>query len=218
MPAVFGAATCSPSLFCGDLPPIPLNSDGFNSYANCTQPIDFDSIRRSVATGAVRERGSGNIILASRDPDNPDCVVEIVGSVELGAKNEQSESIRDARGYLGYIVNGEFVRNEKVALNQVFEPVGVDSSKNRMVRGSVETNIPVVGEHITAAGQSAPLNEVAGEAVQDAGVGGKLGGSHCGEVSSENRELIDRFVCLSAGLSPTKMSEKSGVGRACRLL
>jgi hypothetical protein len=72
--------SCSPSLFCGDLPPIPLNSDGFNSYANCTQPIDFDSIRRSVA----------------------------------------------------------------------------------------------------------PLNEVAGEAVQGAGVGGKLGGSHYGKVSSEN--------------------------------
>jgi hypothetical protein len=33
-----------------------------------------------------------------------------------------------------------------------------------------------------------------------------------------NREFIDRFVCLSAALCPTKMLEYPGVGGAWRLL
>jgi hypothetical protein len=35
---------------------------------------------------------------------------------------------------------------------------------------------------------------------------------------SANREFIDRFVCLSAALYPTKMLEYPGVGGAWRLL
>ena len=169
---------CSPSLFCGDLPPIPLYSNGLDSYTNSAEPIDLNSVRKSIHTGAVRERGNGQIILVVRDPDNPDCVVEIVDSVESMTKDKQSESIRDARGYLGYIVNGEFVRNKKVSLNQMFKSVGVEGTENGMIRGNVKTNVPVIGEHIAAAYENAPLNEETREAVQRASVGGKLGGEH----------------------------------------
>jgi hypothetical protein len=37
-------------------------------------------------------------------------------------------------------------------------------------------------------------------------------------ISCHNREFIDRFVCLSAALCPTKMLEYPGVGGAWRLL
>ena len=35
---------------------------------------------------------------------------------------------------------------------------------------------------------------------------------------AQNREFIDRFVCLSAALCPTKMSDISGFGGAWRWL
>jgi hypothetical protein len=169
---------CCASLFCGEMPPIPLRSQGFDSYANCTQPIDFGSIRRNVATGAVRESRNGNIVIVSRDPDNPDCVVEIVGAVKLGAENEQTKSVRDARGYLGYIINGELVRNKEVAADQMLETFCVDSSKNGVMRGSVEANVPVVGEYVAATNDNPTLNKVAGETIQGASIGSELRGSH----------------------------------------
>jgi hypothetical protein len=49
------------------------------------------------------------------------------------------------------------------------------------------------------------------EAVNDAAI-------LMGALRWANREFIDRFVCLSAALYPTKMLEYPGVGGAWRLL
>ena len=157
--------------YCGKFPPLDLQGAHPQTYS---QPIDFDRIRKSQFTFAVRERGDINFIFIAADPDNPDCVIEIISSVVSGAKNEKSMPLRDSRGYVGFIINGKLVRNQKVTTNQYLESVSVNSSESAKIGRRIETNIPMISQNILTENRQSALPQIGRKAIKDTGIGSKL--------------------------------------------
>ena len=86
-------------------------SVGNSDYFICG-PVDEDLVKRSQFTGGVWEAGTENFIFCIRDPDNPECVIEIINTSVPGTETKDTIPVVDERGYVGYIVDGYFVRNE----------------------------------------------------------------------------------------------------------
>ena len=95
----------------------PVKTDGSNlkfgdSDYIIGSPIDEDLVRRSCATGGVWEAGTKKFAFVVRDPDNPECVIEIINTSVFGTETEDTVPVVDERGYVGYMVDGYFVRNK----------------------------------------------------------------------------------------------------------
>lgn len=145
-------------------------------YKTCAYPIPKNSLPKfPLKRFGMWESGGIKYVKVVLDPDNPDCVCNILPS-ESGADNQNTSPQPDLFGYVGYIVLGKFIYAEQISRRQYFNVIRCNRSELMAALNVLvgKAQVPVVSENIGGENAQSQLSEIARDQIESACKSGEL--------------------------------------------